>query len=63
MKLQIFFKKKSMSLPLIFGNLDNGSHDNPSVIKESVHYFFKYVSGNILQRLPDFLMSTSRGKG
>ena len=32
-------------LPEVFGTLEKGTPENPSVIKESVHHFCKYVSG------------------
>ncbi len=47
----------------IFGTLEEGTPDNPSVTKESVHHFFKYVSGNILQRPPWFMDVTQQGEG
>jgi hypothetical protein len=62
MKLQLFFKKKSISIPLVFGNPDNGSHDNPWMNKGSVHYFLKYVSGKKLQR-PWFFDVNQQGEG
>lgn len=47
----------------VFGTLEEGTPDNPSVTKESVHHFFKYVSGNILQRPPWFMDVTQQGEG
>lgn len=47
----------------VFGKLEEGTPDNPSVTKESVHHFFKYVSGNILQRPPWFMDVTQQGEG
>jgi hypothetical protein len=32
-------------LPEVFGTLEKGTPDNPAVIKESVHHFFKFISG------------------
>src|SRR5690606_17194103 len=34
----------------LFGDLVKGSLENPAVTKESVHHFFKYVSGEPLIR-------------
>ncbi len=34
----------------VFGTLEKGTPENPAITKESVHYFFKYVSGNPLIR-------------
>jgi predicted dehydrogenase len=50
-------------LPEVFGTLEEGSPENPSVTKESVHHFFKYVSGNILQRPPWFMDVSQQGEG
>lgn len=56
-------QKEIMQLPLVFGTLDSGSHDDPSVIKESVHHFFKYVSGQILRRPSWFFDVSQQGEG
>ncbi len=45
----ILQKKLSMT-PEIFGELMDGSLDKPAITKESVHHFFKYVSGIALVR-------------
>ena len=50
-------------LPEVFGVLENGTPDNPAVIKESVHHFFKYVSGAPLIRPPWFYDVEQQGEG
>ena len=35
----------------------------PSIVKESVHHFFKYVSGNPLKRPGWFFDTTQQGEG
>ncbi len=50
-------------LPEVFGTLEEGTPDNPSVTKESVHHYFKYVSGNILTRPPWFMDVSQQGEG
>ena len=50
-------------MPEIFGTLEKGTPDNPAITKESVHHFFKYVSGNILTRPAWFLDVTQQGEG
>lgn len=40
-------------IPEVFGELQKGSARNPSVVLESVHFFYKYVSGKTLTR-PDW---------
>lgn len=47
----------------IFGELVSGSPDDPAVIKESVHHFFKYVSGKEIKRPPWFFDVTQEGDG
>lgn len=56
--------QKELSLiPEIFGAIEPGSADNPSVVKESVHHFFKFVSGNKIKRPPWFFDVTQEGDG
>jgi len=50
-------------LPEVFGQLEKGSPDNPAVTKESVHHFYKYVSGSVLTRPPWFMDVTQEGEG
>ncbi|MGZ8536910.1 MAG: putative oxidoreductase C-terminal domain-containing protein [Flavisolibacter sp.] len=50
-------------LPEVFGHLEKGTAENPAVTKESVHHFYKYVSGSILTRPPWFMDVTQEGEG
>jgi predicted dehydrogenase len=50
-------------LPEIFGSLENGTAEEPAVVRESVHHFFKYVSGAILQRPPWYFDVKQQGEG
>ncbi len=47
----------------VFGELKKGSVDDPSVVKESVHHFFKHVSGNPIKRPPWYFDTTQQGEG
>ncbi len=47
----------------IFGNLEKGTDEHPAVIKESVHHFFKYVSGDVLTRPAWFFDVDQEGEG
>lgn len=47
----------------LFGSQEKGSIDNPGISKESVHYFFKYVSGQPLVRPAWFFDSSVEGNG
>lgn len=47
----------------LFGQLQKGTTDNPAVTKESVHHFFKYVSGTPLTRPAWFFDVEQEGEG
>ena len=50
-------------LPEVFGTLQKGTAETPAITKESVHHFFKYVSGNPLQRPAWFFDIKQQGEG
>lgn len=50
-------------LPHIFGHLLPGSPEDPAIVKESVHHFFKYVSGKALQRPAWYFDVSQAGNG
>lgn len=50
-------------MPEVFGTLERGSLDNPAVTKESVHHFYKQVSGNTLVRPAWFFDTKQQGEG
>lgn len=47
----------------LFGELEKGSRDNPAVTKESVHHFYKFVSGAPLKRPAWFFDTEQQGEG
>jgi predicted dehydrogenase len=47
----------------VFGDLQVGSVDDPAVISESVHHFFKYVAGNPIKRPKWYFDTTQQGEG
>lgn len=47
----------------VFGTLEKGTPENPAVTKESVHHFYKNVSGSILTRPAWFMDVTQQGEG
>lgn len=47
----------------IFGELEKGSPDNPAVVKESMHHFFKYVSGKPIRRPTWYFDTAQQGEG
>ncbi|MGZ8559832.1 MAG: putative oxidoreductase C-terminal domain-containing protein [Chitinophagaceae bacterium] len=50
-------------LPEVFGQLEKGTASSPAITKESVHHFYKYVSGNILTRPAWFMDVEQEGEG
>ncbi len=50
-------------IPAVFGELDCGTVDDPSVVKESVHCFAKRVSGAPLVRPAWFFDTAQQGEG
>jgi len=49
--------------PAVFGTLEKGTPDNPAITKESVHHFYKYVSGSVLTRPAWFMDVSQQGEG
>jgi len=58
----ILQKELSMQ-PGLFGSLQKGTLEEPAVTKESVHHFYKYVSGAVLTRPAWFLDVEQEGEG
>lgn len=49
--------------PELFGTLEKGTPEDPSVTKISVHHFYKYVSGTVLTRPSWFFDDKQQGAG
>jgi predicted dehydrogenase len=47
----------------IFGKLEKGTPENPAISIESIHYFYKYVSGSPLKRPTWFMDVSQQGEG
>jgi predicted dehydrogenase len=47
----------------LFGEMEAGSPENPAVVKESVHHFFKYVAGAPLKRPAWYFDTAQQGEG
>jgi predicted dehydrogenase len=62
-EINTILQKELSQLPEVFGQLKPGSLEEPSVTKESVHHYFKYVSGKQLQRPPWYYDVTQQGEG
>jgi predicted dehydrogenase len=55
-------QKEFSRYPHVFGELDKGTPENPSVTKESVHHFSKLVNDKPLQRPPWFFDPLQQGE-
>ncbi len=49
--------------PALFGTLQKGTAAEPAVTMESVHHYYKYVSGSVLTRPAWFLDGEQQGEG
>lgn len=56
-------QKEFALLPEVFGTLQKGTPDRPAIEMESVHYFYKSVSGSTLVRPSWFMDVTQQGEG
>lgn len=62
-EITTMLQKEFSLLPGVFGELENGSPDEPAITKESVHHLYKYVSGSVLTRPAWFLDVSQQGEG
>ena len=56
-------QKELSLLPDVFGEFTIGTPEKPAVTKESVHHFFKYVSGNPIKRPVWYFDTKQQGEG
>lgn len=56
-------QKEFAMIPEVFGILEKGTPENPAVVMESIHHFYKYVSGNVLVRPSWFFDVSQQGEG
>jgi len=62
-EITTMIQKALSQVPEVFGTLEKGTLENPAVTKESVHHFFKYVSGNPIKRPAWFFDVSQQGEG
>ena len=62
-EITTMLQREFSMLPELFGSLEKGTPDNPSVTKESRHHFYKYVSGKVLTRPAWFMDVNQEGEG
>ncbi len=56
-------QKRLSAVPSVFGELLQGSAEEPAITKESVHHFYKMVSGAPLKRPAWFFDTAQQGEG
>ena len=62
-EITTILQRELSQMPSVFGELEKGTPDNPAVTKESVHHFFKYVSGTPIQRPTWYFDTNQQGEG
>jgi len=62
-EITTILQKELAHCEAVFGAMEKGSVDEPAVVKESVHHFFKYVAGNPLKRPEWFCDTAQQGEG
>ncbi len=62
-EINTILQKELSLMPSIFGKLEMGSVEDPAVTKESVHHFFKHVSGNPIKRPAWYFDTGQQGEG
>jgi predicted dehydrogenase len=62
-EISSILQKELAGIPEVFGEQLAGTPDDPAVTKESVHHFFKFVSGAKLTRPPWFYDVEQQGEG
>jgi predicted dehydrogenase len=62
-EITTILQKAFSQQPALFGTLQKGTAADPAVTKESVHHFYKYVSGSVLTRPAWFLDVAQEGEG
>lgn len=62
-EITTIMQKALSQIPEVFGELEKGSIEDPAITKESVHHFFKHVSGRPLIRPGWFFDVEQQGEG
>jgi len=62
-EINTILQRELSMTPEVFGELTEGTKEDPAITKESVHHFFKYVSGRPLKRPEWFFDTKQRGEG
>ncbi|MDP4261448.1 MAG: putative oxidoreductase C-terminal domain-containing protein [Bacteroidota bacterium] len=62
-EITTILQRELSMMPEVFGTLVKGTADDPAIIMESGHCFYKYVSGNVVVRPAWFMDASQQGEG
>ncbi len=62
-EISTILQKELSQQAALFGELEKGTPEEPAITKESVHHYFKYVSGSALKRPAWFFDVEQQGEG
>lgn len=62
-EITTILQRELSRIPQVFGTLEKGTPENPAVVEQSVHHFFKEVSGKPLTRPAWFFDVSQQGEG
>lgn len=62
-EIATILQRELAAMPEVFGELEKGTADKPAVVMESIHNFYKYVSGAVVTRPAWFMDVTKQGEG
>jgi len=62
-EISTILQRELSGISEVFGELEDGTLGNPAITKESIHHFFKYVSGQPLIRPDWFFDVEAEGEG
>lgn len=62
-EITTMLQREFSTLPEVFGTLQKGTPADPAITKESVHHYFKFVSGSPIKRPSWFFDVTQQGEG
>jgi len=62
-EITTILQRELSMMPEVFGDLEKGTVENPAVVMESGHCFYKNVSGNIVIRPAWFIDASQQGEG
>ncbi|GAB6122953.1 putative oxidoreductase C-terminal domain-containing protein [Dysgonomonas termitidis] len=62
-EITTILQKEFSMVPDVFGTIQKGSAEEPAIVKESVHHFYKDVAGSVLKRPAWFFDVEQEGNG